>query len=167
MSTDTARLFIALWPDDEVRAGLRAWRDGWRWPKQATPVRSERLHMTLHFLGGVPRDQIDLLADRIALPFEPFTMDFGQPELWPHGIAVLAPVAVPAPLLRLQRELGERLQAAGLTLDARDYRAHVTMARRAAGALMPPDGPPIRWSVASYALMESAADGYRVLRTYA
>jgi 2'-5' RNA ligase len=49
----TLRLFIALWPTPAVRAAVAARRDAVGWPAGAAPVRNERLHMTLHFLGAV------------------------------------------------------------------------------------------------------------------
>ena len=51
---ETARLFLALWPDDALRRGLLAWRDAWQWPARAALVAPDDLHLTLHFLGGVP-----------------------------------------------------------------------------------------------------------------
>ena len=166
MNADNARVFIALWPDQATRDALRAWRDRWTWPRNASPVRTERLHVTLHFLGNVARAQLPALTAALAVPITPFVLEFGHPELWPHGIAVLAPDSVPEPLLRLQRDLGERLPALGLQPEARAYRPHVTLARRAADAIMPLSGPAVRWTVDGYALMESAPDGYRVLYAY-
>ena len=168
-AADTARLFIALWPDPGVRDALRAWRDGCAWPKSASPVRVEQLHVTLHFLGNVPRVRLPDLMRGIGVRFEPFELAFGHPELWHGGIAVLAPDAVPEPLLALHGALGEALEQLGLPLEARPYRPHVTLARRAGSVLAPIQGPPVSWQVDGYALMESkVGDGaaYCVVQTY-
>ncbi len=163
------RLFVALWPDPAERAALVQWRDGWRWPRHATPVASERLHVTLHFLGEVAAEEVGALAAALPCPFEPFTLSFGTHQVWPHGIAVLEPHSTPSQLTDLHAALGRTLHSLGLTTDARPYRPHVTMARRAEGATADAAGPPIEWRVERYALMQSASGrggGYTTLRTY-
>ena len=161
-----ARVFIALWPDDTVRRQLAAWRDGWRWPRSATPVRSERLHMTLHFIGELAAERIDETAAALAAPCAPFELTFGRNLLWPHGIAVLEPDSTPAPLIDLQTTLADALRALSLPIDQRAFKPHVTLARRADGALPARDAPPIRWAVDRYALMRSHPDHYEVVREY-
>lgn len=168
-AADNARLFIALWPDPGVREALREWRDGCAWPKSASPARTEQLHVTLHFLGNFPRVRLPELVAGIGVRFKPFELGFGHPELWHSGIAVLAPDAVPERLLALHGALGEALERLGLPLEARPYRPHVTLARRAGPVLSPIQGPPISWQVNSYALMESKVSNgaeYCAVQTY-
>lgn len=161
-----ARLFLALWPDAAVREHLAGWRDTWRWPHRATPVRSDRLHLTLHFIGDLPSTRVDEVADGLQVSISPFELHFGQNDLWPHGVAVLLPDRPPAALLDLQHALAIRLQALGLPLDPRSYRPHVTLARRAAGAAPERVGAYFRWPVSRYALMRSQPDGYDIVRAY-
>lgn len=168
--SDTARLFVALWPEPRVRVMLREWRDSWSWPQSASPVRTEQLHVTLHFLGNIPRVRVPELVHRIGVRFTPFELEFGHSELWHGGIAVLAPDRVPEPLLALHGSIGEALKRLDLTLEERPYRPHVTLARRAGPKLAPIQGPPIRWQVDGYALMESkVGDGaeYGIVQAYA
>lgn len=160
------RMFIALWPGDAVRRELAAWRDGWRWPRSATPVRSERLHMTLHFIGDVPVERVDEIASALSTPCGPFELSFGRNVLWPHGIAVLEPNGAPAQLIDLQATLGEALRALSLPVDQRPFKPHVTLARRANSAEPSCEGPPIRWSIDRFALMRSHPDHYEVVREY-
>ncbi len=163
------RLFLALWPDEAVRGQLLAWRDAWSWPRGASPVHPAKLHLTLHFLGDQPAARLPGLADGFAVPFEPFSLALGHPELWPHGIAVLEPHETPPELLALHGRLDGALRGLGLRPEARAYRPHVTLARRAAGAGAPAGGPRIDWQVSGYALVESKLGrdgGYRVLRHY-
>ncbi|WP_426175105.1 RNA 2',3'-cyclic phosphodiesterase [Massilia sp. TWR1-2-2] len=170
MGADTVRLFIALWPGPAVRAALVQWRDGVAWPASASPARTEQLHVTLHFLGSVPRERITQLAQRLRVPFDPFELEFGHRELWHGSIAVLAPDPVPAPLLALHASLAEALERLGITPEARAYRPHVTLARRAAHLTETIAGPPIAWRVDGYALMQSkTGDGsaYSVVQAYA
>lgn len=161
-----ARTFIALWPGAAVREQLAAWRDGWHWPRPATPVRSERLHMTLHFIGELVPERIDEAAEALAVPFCPFELRFGRNVLWPHGIAVLEPDSAPAPLIDLHTTLAGALAALALPVDARPFKPHVTLARRASAAAPATDGPAMRWAVDRYALMRSHPERYEVVREY-
>lgn len=165
----TSRLFIALWPDPATRAELARRRDAWGWPRSATPVKSERLHVTLHFLGDIERERIPELADALSAPFEQFTLKISEPVLWPHGIAVLEPSAPPVELFHLHERLARALAAEGVALDARSYRPHVTLARRASGAIVPAAEPPLSWHITGYRLMESITGpdgGYTSLCVY-
>jgi 2'-5' RNA ligase len=163
---DSVRLFLALWPIDAVRDQLRAWRDAWTWPRGATPVHTDKLHVTLHFLGNQPTARLPEFLDGLQVPFSPFNLQFGRPELMHGGIAWLAPHREPQGLLDLHARLSDALVALGLTPEARAYRPHVTMARRASGAIVPAAGPAIDWTVAGYALVESRGGTYTVLKKY-
>lgn len=165
----TERLFIALVPHQAARDALAAWRDAWTWPRAATPVKTGRLHVTLHFLGDVERSRVQELSDALSVPFTPFSLRLSRAALWPYGIAVLEPAEVPASLLALHASLGGVVRAFGLAVDERPFRPHVTLARRASAATPPNSESIVMWPVASYALMSSApdADGaYTVLRRY-
>ncbi|WP_036251436.1 RNA 2',3'-cyclic phosphodiesterase [Massilia sp. BSC265] len=163
----TTRLFLALWPDPALRHLLTGWRDAWVWPKGAAPVHADKLHVTLHFLGGLPSDRLPELLDGLKVPFEPFRLDLMRAALWHNGIAVLEPDLTPPGLAALHTRLSDALVALGLQPEARRYRPHVTMARRAAGATVPTDGPPVLWDVRGYALVESKNGVYTMLRDYA
>ena len=161
-----ARLFIALWPDDAVRHELAQRRDAWSWPRSASPVKTERLHVTLHFLGDVERDLIPHLADALAVPFDPFSLTFGRHELWGRGIAVLEPDIAPPALMHLHLRLGKALEGAGMALDTRPFRPHVTLARRAGRTAPPAPSPGLLWQVKGYRLMESTGGAYVTLRSH-
>lgn len=168
-SQDTARLFLALWPEAIILAALQHWRDHWSWRPKAWLARPESLHLTLHFLGDVPRTRLPELVLGLAVPFAPFELTLGRSQIWPNGVAVLEPDAIPADLLRLHAELAVALQKLAIPVEARPYHPHVTLARRAQGATPPVDGAPVRWPVRNYALMESQfapARGYRLVQSY-
>jgi len=158
------RLFVALWPDARQRAALAARRDAWEWPPAAAIVHADRLHVTLHFLGQVPADRVDAVREGIALPMTPFELTLREPRVWPGGIAVLEADAPPA-LLDLHVRLGLALDALGLSVDHRPYRPHVTLARKARGAV-PPGATPVPWQVHDYALVVSAGGEYAVMQRY-
>ena len=168
-SVPTARLFVALWPDPAIRHALRERRDAWDWPRGASPVDTSKLHMTLHFLGGIPTERLPELQAGLAVPFTPFSLSIGVPTLWSHGIAVLEPHEEPPGLLQLHAKLSEALVALGLEPEARTFRPHVTLARRANKAVVPPESAPLQWDIAGYALVESKpgnGGGYTVLQEY-
>lgn len=164
----SARLFLALCPTPEVQAALALHRDQWQWNAGAALYRPGDWHLTLHFIGPVPVDRLDELRAGLALPIAPFDLGLGQPELWPHGVAVLCPETVPEGLQQLHAGLAHALRRLGLRTERRDFRPHLTLARHAQAA-RPPSRPVMGWHVAAYALMEStgqAGQRYRVLQNY-
>ena len=161
-----ARLFVALWPEPAVRTQLAAARDRWRWPKGATPVASNRLHLTLHFIGAVAQARVPEIAAALDVPSPAFELSFGRDVLWPHSVAVLEPDGAPPALTFLHAALGERLRALSLPTDERPFKPHVTLARRAAAATPGNDLPAIVWPVHGYALLQSIAGNYEIVRAY-
>lgn len=152
------------------RAALLEHRDAWRWNALASLVRPEQLHLTLHFIGNVPRHRMQQLRNGLVVPFEPFELTFGHPGLWRHGLAVLQPHAIPSSLLQLHGALQQALQRLELPSDMLDFRPHITLARRAVGAVPPAQEPVLRWRVQGYALVESRrepAGQYRLVQRYA
>jgi RNA 2',3'-cyclic 3'-phosphodiesterase len=154
------RLFTALWPGEPLVARMAGWQRNWRWPPRAACIRPERLHATLHFLGDVPAARIPELAQGLQVPFEPFTLEFGAAEVWPNGVAVLLPHEPPAALASLHGRLGDAVRRLGLPTEARPYRPHVTVARRAWDASPAPVPAGLRWRVdGGYLLVRSLPGG--------
>lgn len=161
-----ARLFLALWPPTALQAALTAAARRWQWPPQAARVPAAKRHVTLHFLGAVPRSRLPALCEAFARPAPPCTLWLDRAALWPGGTAVLQADHPPEPLRDWHRRLGEAVTAAGLPLDRRTWRPHVTLARRAVGAVAPADLDPLPWPVDGHVLVESqlgAGGGYRIL----
>lgn len=162
-----ARLFVALWPTAAVRTALAASSQRWTWNTGAARVDPERLHLTLHFLGEVDRERVPALHEALALPGAPFSLTLSRPVLWSGGIAVLEPARIPPELSALQAALGAALRGAGFEFEARRWRPHLTLARRAAGAVPPASCRAPTWRVRDYALVESSPPGrYTVLQRY-
>ncbi len=164
-----ARLFIALWPPPALAAALDA--RGAQALGDA-PARREapgRLHLTLHFLGAVPRDRVPALQAALCLPFAPFELRFAACTRWPSGMVVAEPLSLPPGLRGLHAALAAALAALGQGTEARAFRPHVTLARRHAGpwpAAPTAPAPPLRWCVRRYVLAESLPGppaSYRVL----
>lgn len=150
------RLYLALWPDDGVRARLVTAQRTWVWPRRAAVVPSERLHLTLHFLGEVDDATVRALIGR--LPACPgFTLQLDRAELWAQGIAALEASAVPPALLQLHGALAGTLCELGVRVEARRFRPHVTLARHAQAAVVPETVEAVEWAVRGYALIRSHA----------
>ena len=149
------RLFLALWPDKSIRRQLVQWRDAWQWPNHSAPVADGKLHLTLNFLGNVDEALLPDLVEAFDVSFTPFEIELGRAVVWHQSIAVLEPLSIPPALFDLHVSLNERVAAAGLPVEDRIYKPHVTMARRA-GKATPPEGmPAVRWQVDGYALVQS------------
>ena len=164
--SDTLRLFVALWPDAGAHAWLRACDSATAWPAAAARAGPERWHMTLHFLGPVPRARLPGLLPALQQPFDPFGFELGRVEAWPRGLVVVEPAHAAPALQDLQVALGQALQRYGLPVEARAFRPHITLARRAARATLAAPSSPERWPVSAYALVASAGGRYRNLALY-
>lgn len=163
------RLFLALWPGDAVRERLWSWQHAWQWPPGAKLVPAERLHLTLHFIGDVPAARLPQLVRGLRVEFETVATVVDDAKVWPGGIAVLRPLSTSAALLRLHARLAAALTALQLPVEPRAFRAHVTLARRATGAVPPPTDQCIAWRAEDgYVLVRSlpGGAGYRILERF-
>jgi 2'-5' RNA ligase len=163
------RLFLALWPDADTRAAIAAWQQAWSWPPAAAPVAPERLHITLHFIGNVARERLPQLVSGLQLAFEPFEFILDRAEVWPNTVAVLEPQQPPHALNQLYRRLGDSLLRLDLPVESRPFRPHVTLARRARGAVPSARNAGVRWRAdKGYVLAESlpGGSGYSILERF-
>jgi RNA 2',3'-cyclic 3'-phosphodiesterase len=164
----TVRLFTALWPSTATRDAVTAHADAWTWPAAARRTRPERLHVTLHFLGSVDAELVPALKKRLDVAWAGCELSLDRPQVWPGGIAVIEASEVPPALATLHARLGERLEGLGLALEARRYRPHVTLARKAFGAR--PPAAAVRWYAGpGFALVQSlpGGRGYENLQVFA
>ena len=167
----TRRLFFALWPDERTRAAIveraRALDDlGGR------PVPVHNLHLTLLFLGDVPGDRFDGLAAG-ASGIRTGAFDLRLDRFGSFRAARVAWIGgdpAPAGAVLVDR-LGAVAESAGLTVDDRPWRPHVTLRRRIEGggralSLKAPPAP-VDWPIRAFSLIESVpARPYQVLRTW-
>jgi len=129
------RLFVALELSSEIIEALgyaRGGVEGARWQND------EQLHLTLAFIGEVPRSTVRRVEEALAsIEFDPFDLTlegvnmFGTPRqpktLW-------AGVADTAPLHHLHEKVLNALERVGIETDRRRYKPHVTLARFSRGA---------------------------------
>lgn len=162
------RLFIALWPDAKVRSQLADYSAKCAWSDPAKPVAAANFHLTLHFLGEVVLPLLKPLQESLALNFDAFDLELGQPQLWDE-VAILQPSSESASLAALNDSLTDKLQGLGITPDSRSFRPHLTLARHASHSRLPQPAA-IAWHINGFYLVASApspAGRYRILQTYA
>jgi 2'-5' RNA ligase len=163
------RLFLALWPDDATRAAIAAWQRDWAWAPEAALVPAERFHLTLHFIGNVAREKLPRLGSGLKVAFAPFDFELRRGEVWPNSVAVLQPDRAAPEMERLQEDLAGALRRLELPVESRPFRPHVTLARRARGAVPPPEHAGVRWRAnLGYVLAQSlpAGGGYEFVERF-
>lgn len=163
----SVRLFVALWPGRRVRQALAGCHGSTPWPPGASPTASNKLHLTLHFIGSVPVGRVAEVAAALQVPMHVFELRLDVAECWHGGLAVLRPRTVPRSMHQLRADLAAALRRLALPVETQAFRPHVTLARRSARTQPVALAEPVRWRVASYALVQSMVDGsYEILRRY-
>lgn len=165
---ELARLFIGLWPTPGLRQAVQAQLPAWQWPEGARPTHPSRLHLTVHFLGHLPRAWIPDLAAGLAVESPAFELMLDRAEAWRNHVAVLRPAATPPVLAALHEALADRLRSLRLPVDER-FTPHLTVARAAHGAVPPASPEPLHWPVSSYVLIDSELGPrarYHLVQTY-
>ena len=175
------RLFVALWPPEEVLAALgeavhrgRRHEPGLRW------TRSGEWHLTLLFLGEVADERVPGIADALenALHGHPaprlaldgwgvFPRNDGPASVFWAGVA--------GPLDELVHDLTAVARKNGVPIASRPFVPHLTLARarpsRSPGGILRALGDPPRvgWRADRVDLVQSRpgrADRYRTARTW-
>lgn len=158
---EQARVFFALWPDDNVRARLqRAAIDGAR-RFGGRAMQPETLHLTLAFIGDVDLDRLPALhAAAAEVSAGAFRLDLDRLGFWAHNRILWAGSSRPEPeLSRLAGRLGESLLAAGWATDAaggRPFAPHITLVRKLACKRPElPEFEAVAWDCQEFALVRS------------
>lgn len=152
----SSRLFFALLPTQTERRAIEQ-HAAQLSPDAGRKVPPDNWHITLHFLGNVPHDKIDILcldATAIVLPTFDFTID--DCGWWEKtGIFWLGPTHSPPALLDLSAQLGSLAARRKLTMEKRRFHPHLTLMR---GVHTPPQGvlvKPFTWQAREFWLMQS------------
>jgi 2'-5' RNA ligase len=132
------RLFVAVELPPEVRDALSALQQelrprggpGVRW------VRPEGIHLTLKFLGGVPRQQVPLVEEalgRAASGQTAFGLSLGMPGFFPSPrrprVLWVGIEGEVEQLTALARRVEEEMSALGFPAEERPFAPHLTLAR--------------------------------------
>ena len=124
------------------------------------PVPPTNLHATLAFLGWVGEARMPaVLGAADAARAGQFLLHFRELAYWPRPqvLAAVAPQLPPA-AQDLAAALYGQLTGAGFRLDARPWRAHVTLARKVSRPLAELVLPAVDWPVTDLSLVESVTD---------
>lgn len=160
-----ARLFFALWPDATVSGRLDAQGRQLRDECRGRLTRRETLHLTLAFLGDVDRQRIaELGAIAAQIDAPAFVLQLDVLGSWTRNrIAWAGCSETPGALQDLAAALAERLRAAGIELERRPFRAHITLLRKIASPFPARGIAPIAWRADEFVLVESVrtAEGAR------
>jgi 2'-5' RNA ligase len=151
------RLFLALWPDDELRRRLRHLLDRTVQIRSGRPEPIANLHVTLVFIGNVAGGRVAPIERAAAgLSGTAFELALDRIGYWGRSrILWLGPREVPAALFSLVKDLRAALEPCGVTAETRPYLPHMTLARKVRHP--PPAGviDAVNWRVNTYSLMES------------
>ena len=173
MDKPAQRLFFALWPEETCRIELAAAQCVLQANIPVRWVKPENLHMTLAFLGDVEvkvRDRLAAVANKIQS--QNFELLLDRVEHWRKPqVICLTPTAHSPILEQLANDLVSGLRNEGYALEKRPYRAHLTLARRA--AYLPAEARlenPILWKSTAFVLAASTRDAlgstYTVLESW-
>jgi 2'-5' RNA ligase len=127
------RLFFALWPNGRQRGQLRQFVEPVLRTAEGRAVEPRNWHVTLAFIGGFPEDRIPMLQEEAAaIAVTPFCVQFDTLDYWPRPkIASVVAHAVPPELRVLVEQLNAVLRRAGVAVEKRRYRPHITLVRKA------------------------------------
>ena len=151
------RLFFALWPDDETRGAFARLASTGLAPANGRLIAPSNLHLTLEFLGNLEaelRERVELAADTLSAPA--FELEFQRLGYWPRPrVLWSAPERTPEALTGLVTMLRRALVACGHKPESREFRAHVTLARKVRGPVRETAHVSVRWSVYDIHLVAS------------
>jgi len=148
------RLFFALWPPPETAHALAQWTQAVSRETGGSPTASDKIHLTLAFLGDGDAAKAHTAASRVqgqrhALPLE-------HAHYWKHNkIVWVGPQTMPPPLATLVAQLHGALKEQAFVLEDRPFAAHVTLLRKARPPKALPPLPALDWPVNEFALVRS------------
>jgi 2'-5' RNA ligase len=164
------RLFLALWPDEDVRNRLQAL--GEQHLDSGRRTRPENLHATLAFLGAVDAGT-RACVERVAgsIDGEAFSVTLDGLEHRPRQAIVWAAAShAPVALTRLVEQIHAGLMQCGFEPERRPYHLHVTLARKVRRGRTAVAIDPIVWQIGNFVLVESrtyaSGASYQVLRSW-
>ena len=134
------RLFVAVDLPDEARQAIAVRQKLWAGPLSKSRdglklVEPSRMHLTLLFIGEAREGSVPAIVESMSAPASvaPFDVTFGGVGVFPlRGAPRVLWIGITdgaAHLERLQREVAERVRAAGVAFDDRPFHPHLTLGR--------------------------------------
>lgn len=158
----SARVFFALWPNEEERTALAAWQLPVQKLCGGRGMPADKLHNTLVFLGEVELERMEALQLAAQeVKGAAFQLSFDIARYWGHNHIVYAtPVRVPKQLSQLVFDLEQGLRQHHFKVDQRSYKPHVTLLRHAQWTDSSlPEVKKVLWKVRDFALVKSLSEG--------
>jgi len=131
------RVFLAIEVPDAVRAALTGPLGSLEPLREVVRVNAvERIHLTLHFLGHIPRADVERLPDALT----PIVGRYPRFQLAAEGVGAFPSIGRPRVLwagitdidlprlVSLQADLGDALRKTGVAIEDR-FHPHLTLAR--------------------------------------
>ena len=171
-STKTKRLFLALWPDEQVVRKIKQHAIKHFLTCQGHILEKNNWHITLAYFGTSNADtQICLEQQAENIKAQPFDLNLSICGFWKKpAVAWLAPSSTPDELKQLAYDVQQNIIPCGYTPEVRDYRPHVTLVRKAKHVPSVNEIQPIPWSVDKFCLVESVTSengaNYQVLKSW-
>lgn len=152
--TQSQRLFVALWPEDEVRAKLSNKQLELKLGDYGRLIPAANLHITLLFLGDVPINEIPEIQSFVnSIELKPFSFTISKIGFWPHNKIVWAgPEDIKTELEDLSIQI--RIGLKRYVSDRRKFTPHVTLARKVRCRVQC-NLTPIEWRVGKVHLVRS------------
>ncbi len=136
---EIVRAFVAIELDDALKGALQRVQARFKRDPRSQAgrwVSPDSIHLTLQFLGDVPAQRVEEIAQAIGRGcegVEPFSLHLAQPGFFPNArnlrvvwIGVEGDVNA---LLRLQGAVQTQLEGIGFTAEKRGFQPHLTLAR--------------------------------------
>ncbi len=151
------RLFFALWPPVEVAHTLHAWASAAHATTGGRVTREGTIHLTLAFLGEVSGERVGALIDCARrVRGTAFDLRIDEGRWWEHnGIVWAGPTGMPDGLRDLAAQLDTALKAGGFRTEKRDFKAHISLVRRAENGQVLPELEPVEWRAGEFVLVRS------------
>jgi RNA 2',3'-cyclic 3'-phosphodiesterase len=135
------RLFVAIDPEDTVRAGIARFLDGVRgFAPEARWVHPESLHVTLKFIGEQQENAVEGIKAALgAIQASAFDLNFRGCGYFPTALAARVfwiGVEPEGKLASLAAAVDESLGRLGIPKEEHAFNAHLTLARSAGSRTM-------------------------------
>lgn len=140
------RWFFALWPDGATGTALSA-RARPLIPTGARAAHPLDLHLTLHFLGELTPEQVQLaVAAADEVRSHAFSLRIDRVGYFPGPRALwCGPSRWPTALSKLTSRLGQGLTERGFAPETRPFHPHITLARKVRGGISVDWGQAVDW----------------------
>lgn len=155
--TNAIRVFFAIFPNKFVRQQLALQAEKLEPFCGGRKIRIPHFHLTLVFLGDLSICRIETLRQIMKnISAKKFELNLDKVGYWKHNqIIYLQAKQFPTELFALVEALKTALYETGFSFDARVYKPHITLIRKAKHPINTDLIKPILWHVNQWSLIQS------------